>query len=82
MEQDKQDNTQQPEGLSLPSLEPEQEPGTVYMVETEDGFQTAVPEDKLAAWKRAQAAPRRPLNKAEQRVKDKIVSMFYGPKQD
>lgn len=51
-----------------------QEP--VYLAETSDGFQVQVPESRLEAWKEAQEQGG-DLNKSEQQVRDRIVSMLY-----
>ncbi len=51
---------------------------TVYLAEAEDGFLTRVPEEKLESWQEAQGRPAAPLNKAEQRLKDKILRRIYG----
>ena len=49
---------------------------TEYLVETSDGFQVQVPESKLEAWKAAQERGGG-LNRSEQQVRDRIVSMLY-----
>lgn len=51
---------------------------TRYQMETEDGFLVSVPESKLESWLEAQAESPRPLNKAEQRLRDRIVQEIYG----
>ena len=51
-----------------------------YLVEMEDGTLVNVPADKLDSWSRAQAEGPRPLNKAEQRLRDRIVQEIYGSK--
>ena len=51
-----------------------QEP--VYLAEMSDGFQVQVPEGKLEAWKEAQEQGGG-LNRSEQQVRDRIVSMLY-----
>lgn len=51
---------------------------TRYQMETEDGWMVSVPEDKLDDWEKAQAESPRPLNKAEQRLRDRIVQEIYG----
>lgn len=61
-----------PEGLSLPK--PEKEP--TYLMETDDGELVRVPESKLEAWEAADHNA--PLNKAEQRLKDRIMQEIYG----
>ena len=50
----------------------------VYLMETSDGFLVRVPESRLEAWEQAQKEAEAPLTPSEQRVKDKILSMFYG----
>lgn len=60
--------------------QPAKQKETVYLMEDKDGFLVRVPESKLDAWCKAQAEPPRPLNKAEQQVIDKAVSMLYGDK--
>lgn len=60
--------------------QPAKQKETIYLMEDKDGFLVRVPESKLDAWCKAQAEPPRPLNKAEQQVIDKAVSMLYGDK--
>lgn len=48
------------------------------LAETEDGFLTRVPEEKLEARKKAQAGPAAPLNRAERQLRDKIVQRVFG----
>ena len=52
--------------------------GRRLLVETEDGTLISVPEDKLGDWEAAQKSDPRPLNKAEQRLRDRIVQEIYG----
>lgn len=52
--------------------------GRRLLVETEDGALISVPEDKLDDWEAAQKSEPRPLNKAEQRLRDRIVQEIYG----
>ena len=54
--------------------------GFRYQVETEDGWAISVPADKLDDWAKAQAEGPRPLNKAELRLRDRIVQEIYGSK--
>lgn len=61
-----------PEGLSLPKAERE----TTYLIEADDGTLVRVPESRLEAWKAADHNA--PLNKAEQRLKDRILQEIYG----
>lgn len=49
-----------------------------YLMETEDGFLTRVPEDKVESWQKADHSA--PLNRAEQRLKDRILDELYGSK--
>ena len=52
-----------------------------YLVETEDGFLIRVPADKFESWNKEQEERgSAPLNKAEQRLKDKLLREIYGPK--
>ena len=51
---------------------------TRYQMETEDGWMVSVPADKLDDWEAAQKSEPRPLNKAEQRLRDRIVQEIYG----
>lgn len=51
--------------------------GRRLLVETEDGTLISVPEDKLDDWEAAQKSEPRPLNKAEQRLRDRIVQEIY-----
>ena len=51
---------------------------TRYLMETDDGFLVSVPEDKVESWQRADHNA--PLNKAEQRLKDRILDELYGSK--
>lgn len=53
---------------------------TRYQVETEDGWAVDVPADKLDSWLKAQKEGPRPLNKAEQRLRDRIVQDIFGSK--
>lgn len=52
----------------------------VYLMEDRDGFMVRVPASKLESWKAAQQEPRRPLNKAEQQVRDMILQRIFGDK--
>lgn len=61
-----------PQGLSLPMPEK----GSVYLSEADDGTLVRVPESRLEAWKAADHNA--PLNKAEQRLKDRILQEIYG----
>ncbi len=54
--------------------------GSRYLVETEDGFLVSVPADRLESWQQAQKEQSPALTREEQQLKDKIVSMVYGPK--
>lgn len=54
--------------------------GRRLLVETEDGTLISVPADKLDDWAKAQVEGPRPLNKAEQRLRDRIVQEIYGSK--
>lgn len=51
-----------------------------YLMEDKDGFIVRVPASKLEAWKKAQQQPPRPLNKAEQQVRDLLVQRIFGDK--
>lgn len=51
-----------------------------YLMEDKDGFIVRVPASKLEAWKKAQQEPSRPLNKAEQQVRDLLVQRIFGDK--
>lgn len=57
---------------------PEQE--EIYLMEDRDGFMVRVPASKLESWKKAQQQPSRPLNKAEQQVRDLLVQRIFGDK--
>ena len=57
---------------------PEQE--EIYLMEDRDGFMVRVPASKLESWKAAQQQPSRPLNKAEQQVRDVILQRIFGDK--
>lgn len=57
---------------------PQQE--EVYLMEDRDGFMVRVPASKLESWKKAQQEPPRPLNKAEQQVRDMILQRIFGDK--
>lgn len=57
---------------------PEQE--EIYLMEDRDGFMVRVPASKLESWKKAQQQPPRPLNKAEQQVRDLLVQRIFGAK--
>ena len=48
------------------------------LVETEDGTLISVPEDRLDEWEAAQKSEPRPLNKAERRLRDRLVQEIYG----
>ncbi|MFR3291339.1 MAG: hypothetical protein ACLTSG_14495 [Lachnospiraceae bacterium] len=48
------------------------------LVETSDGTLISVPADKLNDWTEAQDEEPRPLTKAEQRLRDRIVRKIYG----
>lgn len=64
--------------LELPGQEQQ---GKTYLVETQDGFQVRVPEDKLESWQKAQKERgNAPLNRAEQQLADKIVQSLYRRK--
>lgn len=52
----------------------------VYWMEDKDGFMVRVPASKLESWKAAQQQPPRPLNKAEQQVRDLLVQRIFGDK--
>ena len=52
----------------------------VLLVEDKDGFTVRVPASKLESWKAAQEQPPRPLNKAEQQVRDLLVQRIFGDK--
>ena len=69
--QDKKHGTM-PRGLSLPTLEKE----AAYLSEADDGMLVRVPESKADAW--AAADHSAPLNKAEQRLKDRILQEIYS----
>lgn len=58
--------------------EPQQE--EIYLMEDRDGFMVRVPASKLESWKAAQQEPTRPLNKAEQQVRDMILQRIFGGK--
>lgn len=58
--------------------EPQQE--EIYLMEDRDGFMVRVPASKLESWKKAQQEPPRPLNKAEQQVRDMILQRIFGGK--
>ena len=49
-------------------------------MEDKDGFIVRVPASKLESWKKAQQEPSRPLNKAEQQVRDLLVQRIFGDK--
>ena len=49
-------------------------------MEDRDGFMVRVPASKLESWKKAQQEPPRPLNKAEQQVRDMILQRIFGDK--
>lgn len=51
-----------------------------YLMEDKDGFIVRVPASKLESWKKAQQEPSRPLNKAEQQVRDLLVQRIFGDK--
>ena len=52
---------------------------TTYLIETDDGYLTRVPESKLDAWEEAQRERgNEPLNRGEQQLKDAIVRGIYG----
>ena len=51
-----------------------------YLMEDKAGFMVRVPASKLEAWKKAQQQPPRPLNKAEQQVRDLLVQRIFGDK--
>ncbi len=51
---------------------------SVYLIEGKDGMLFRVPSDRLAAFREAQKHLDRPLNKSEQRLRDKIVQRFFG----
>lgn len=61
-----------------PEQQPQQE--EIYLMEDEDGFMVRVPASKLESWKKAQQEPPRPLNKAEQQVRDMILQRIFGDK--
>ena len=61
-----------PQGLSLPAPGKE----SVYLSEAGDGMLVRVPESRADAW--AAADHSAPLNKAEQRLKDRILQEIYG----
>ena len=48
------------------------------LAETSDGTLISVPADKLNDWAEAQDEEPRPLTKAEQRLRDRIVRKIYG----
>lgn len=52
--------------------------GSRVLVEASDGTLISVPADKLDDWTEAQDEEPRPLNKAEQRLRDRIVRKIYG----
>lgn len=58
--------------------EPQQE--ETYLMENRDGFMVRVPASKLESWKKAQQEPPRPLNKAEQQVRDMILQRIFRDK--
>lgn len=68
-----------PEGLSLPTLEPEAaqhsgEPRVRMINVTEDGLAVGVPPEKLAAWTRAQEQRyTEPLSDTEQELKYRLL---------
>lgn len=64
------------ERMEQPREQQSKEQETEYLVETSDGFQVQVPESKLEAWKAAQERGGG-LNRSEQQVRDRIVSMLY-----
>ena len=64
------------ERMEQPREQQSKEQETEYLVETSDGFQAQVPESKLEAWKAAQERGGG-LNRSEQQVRDRIVSMLY-----
>ena len=61
----------------MPQAKPETQ-RSFLTIETEDGMSVTVPEDKMESWQKADH--KAPLSKAEQRLKDAIVTSIYGKK--
>lgn len=60
-------------GAELPTARRQQ---TRFLMESEDGSLTSVPQDKLEAWDKADHSA--PLNKAEQYLKDRLLAEIFG----
>lgn len=57
-----------------------QERQTHLLLEAENGMMVDVPEDRLESWEQGQEAVRNGTYKVDEQLRDKIVSMLYGPK--
>ena len=53
---------------------------THLLLEAENGMMVDVPEDRLESWEQGQEAVRNGTYKVDEQLRDKIVSMLYGPK--
>ena len=51
---------------------------TSYLMEDRDGSLVDVPESRLEQWQAGQKRQTRPLSKAEQQLKDRIVQEIFG----
>lgn len=70
-----------PQSASTPAPHQGPKEETVYLMEARNGMLVRVPESKLEAWQKAQASGERdrPLNSAEQQLKERILQDLYKP---